>query len=374
MRLAEKAGLIEALARFLRPVMRWLFPEVPVNHPAMGSMVMNMAANALGLTNAATPMGLRAMKDLETLNPHPGTATNAMCTFLAINTGSVQLIPITAIAILAAGGSTNPTAIIATTLMATCCTFAAGLLAVKGLEKTRWFRLPAVDPTLRATAEVETVEESPPARLPGWGAFVLTGLALCFGWFVVYQAQVGQSVEPAFPRYMNALSIAAVPFLILFFPVYAAVRGVKVYEEAVEGAKEGFQVAVRIIPYLVIMLVAITMFRNAGGIDLITRALQPLLVAVNFPPELVPMSLMRPLSGSGSLALLSDLVKQVGPDHLITRMAATLYGSSETTFYVIAVYFGAVNVFRTRHAVAAGLIADVVGVIASVIFCRLVFS
>ena len=173
---------------------------------------------------------------------------------------------------------------------------------------------------------------------------------------------------------MNAVSRLAIPFLLTFFPLYAALRRIPVYEEFVEGAKEGFNVAVRIIPYLVAMLVAIGMFRGAGGIDLLTRWLKPAMDWAHFPVELTPIALMRPLSGSGTLALFSDLVKQLGPDHLVVRMAGTIYGSTETTFYVVAVYFGAVGVQRTRHAVPAGLIADAVGVVASVIVCRLVFA
>ena len=175
-------------------------------------------------------------------------------------------------------------------------------------------------------------------------------------------------------RCINAVSLLAIPFLLSFFPLYAALRRIPVYEEFVEGAKEGFNVAVRIIPYLVAMLVAIGMFRGAGGIDLLAKMLKPELDLVHFPTELLPMALMRPLSGSGTLALFSDLVRQRGPDDLIVRMAGTIYGSTETTFYVIAVYFGAASVKRTRHAVPAGLIADAAGVIASVAVCRLVFG
>jgi spore maturation protein B len=161
--------------------------------------------------------------------------------------------------------------------------------------------------------------------------------------------------------------------MLSFFPLYAALKGVKVYENFVEGAKEGFQVAVTIIPYLVAILVAIGMFRGAGGIDLITSWLRPALAAVKFPPELVPMCLMRPLSGSGSLGIFSELVKQFGPDSLIARTAGTIYGSTETTFYVVAVYFGSIGIRRTRHSIAAGLIADLAGIIASVIICRMMF-
>jgi spore maturation protein B len=175
-------------------------------------------------------------------------------------------------------------------------------------------------------------------------------------------------------RSINAISLLAIPFLLAFFPLYAALRGIKVYEEFIEGAKDGFSVAVRIIPYLVAILVAIGMFRGGGGIDLLTRWLKPALDAVRFPTELLPMALMRPLSGSGTLGLFGDLVKQLGPDSLVVRMAATIFGSTETTFYVIAVYFGSVGVHRTRHAVPAGLIADLAGIVAAVMICRLVFG
>lgn len=396
MRLAEKSGLVQSLAWGLRPVLRRLFPEIPPEHPALGSMVMNIAANMLGLTNAATPLGLRAMRDLESLNHCPGTATNAMCTFLAINTGSVQLIPMTAVAILAASGSKYPSAIIGTAFLATLCSSAAGIVAVKTLEKLRAFRVSEPVPMTASSLAPRTgkpdaagvIEDSSaltpaPAAMSVWGRVILFFFIVCFAGFFFrtgFPEMLGQAAAPeqqtqnVLVRAVNTLSLLAIPFLASFFPLYAAVRHIQVYEEFVEGAKEGFQVAVRIIPFLVAMLVAIGMFRSAGGIDLLTNALRPALDLFRFPPELLPMALMRPLSGSGSLAIFSDLVKQFGPDHLLVRMAGTLYGSTETTFYVIAIYFGAVNVRRTRHAVPAGLIADTVGIVASVIICRSAFG
>lgn len=388
MRLAERAGLVQALARWLRPVLQRLFPDVPPQHPAMGSIVMNLSANVLGLTNAATPLGLRAMRDLEQLNPHPGTATNAMCTFLAINTASVQLVPVTAIGILVAAGASNPSAIVGTTLLATIMTCCAALVAVKGFERLRRFRLPTGSQAARATEGLPAtasaaispepaVEPAPPLGWPGrviivglMATFVALWAATAFPEWFGRAATAQQLAEPRFARGVNALSLLAVPFLLAGIPLYAALKRLKVYEEFVEGAKEGFQVAVKIIPYLVTMLLAIAMFRAGGGIELLTRGLQPVLEALRFPGELLPMALMRPLSGSGSLAILSDLAKQFGADHSITRMAATLYGSSETTFYVLAVYFGSVGIQRTRHALPAGLVADAVGVVASVAVCR----
>ncbi|MBM3881313.1 MAG: nucleoside recognition protein [Verrucomicrobia bacterium] len=395
MRLAEKSGLILTLASLLRPVLRRLFPDVPADHPAMGSMLMNMAANMIGLTNAATPLGLRAMSDLERLNPRPGTATNAMCTFLALNTSSLQLLPTTAIGLMAAANAVQPAAIVGTTLIATFFSTVVGITAVKLLERWPGFRLPPLPqpaemadrntPAIEAQAGQAGAAASPPpfgviepvAPWPRWGSLVLLAFLALFGLlFVRLMQQPGDTPETAtiFLRLMNAVSLLAIPFFLAFFPLYAALRQVRVYEEFVEGAKEGFQIAVRIIPFLVAMLVAVGMFRGGGGVDLMTRLLRPVLDLVQFPPELLPMALTRPLSGSATIGLFGDLVNTLGPDHLITRMGGTLLGSTETTFYVIAVYFGAVAVKRTRHAVAAGLLADLAGMVAAVIVCRIVFG
>jgi spore maturation protein SpmA len=378
MRLAERAGMVQSLARLLQPVLQWLFPDVPARHPAMGSMLMNLAANMIGLTNAATPLGLRAMNDLEKLNRHPGTATNAMCTFLALNTGSVQLLPTTAIGIMAAAGSLHPTAIVGTALLATLASSAAGLIAVKSLERLRGYRLPPA-PALPVNPDREAGPvESPvaPPAVPGAG-IALAALLGLFVWLLarLLSGAPGEGTSGGvFVRFMNAVSLLAIPFFLAFFPLYAALRRVPVYEEFVEGAKEGFQVAIRIIPYLVAMLVAVGMFRAAGGIDLIAWGLGPLLEWLGFPTDLLPMTLMRPLSGSGTTGLFRELVSVHGPDSLVSRMGGTILGSTETTLYVVAVYFGAVSIQRTRHAVPAGLIADLAGVIASVAVCWAVFG
>jgi spore maturation protein SpmA len=392
MRLAERAGLVQRIAYGLRPLMLRLFPEVPPDHPAMGSMLMNMAANMLGLGNAATPLGLRAMRDLESLNPRPTVASNAMCTFLAINTSSVQLIPATAIAILASAGSTRPTVIVGTAFFATLCAATVAVLSAKLLE-----RLPMFQPR-RATSDIEkraiqretraaevfdddSLGQPPLSRPAPWGMVALVLLAVFF--LMLFARMVMPEVfrlplpadptlQNPFSRMVNALSILAIPFLLSFFPVYAAARGIKVYDEFVEGAKEAFNVIMRIIPFLVTMLVAISMFKGAGGIDLLTKMLSPILTPLQFPTDLLPLALMRPLSGSATLALLTDIVHRLGPDNIVSLTAATIYGSTETTFYVAAVYFGSVGIKQTRHAIPAGLLADLTGVIASVIICRAV--
>ncbi|MEY4004325.1 MAG: hypothetical protein RLZZ221_421 [Verrucomicrobiota bacterium] len=407
MRLAERSGLVQVIAGGLRPVLRRLFPEVPENHPAMGAMVMNLAANMLGLANAATPLGLRAMRHLEALNPRPGTATNAMCTFLAINTSSIQLIPATTIAILAAQKSQDPTAIVGTALIATFFSTLAGISAVKWMQNWRMFRVEPAGPgettAVAATAagggapEPELPPEPAPLSARGRAVIALLVAGVLGLWLWITVAPESQraftaavhgalfdgkapaaapdvAAQSMMLRGIGTLSLLAVPFLIAFFPVYASLRGVKVYEEFVEGAKEGFSVSLRIIPFLVAILVAVGMFRGAGGIEFMQRLLSPLLTPLGFPPDLLPITLVRPLSGGATTALFAELVQRVGPDSLTARMAGTIMGSTETTFYVIAVYFGSVAVRRTRHAVAAGLIADFVGVVASVIVCRLMFA
>lgn len=383
-RLAEKAGLIHHFARLIRPILVRLFSDVPPDHPAMGSIVMNMAANMLGVSNAATPLGLRAMSQLNELNTKGGVATNAMCTFLAINTSSIQLVPATAVNILAINGSKNPTGIVGSTLIATFFATLSAIVAVKLLQRVgpfRWENQIAV-PTSKLAPTPTQSDEAPTQPRPAarWAPWAEAALCLLFITVFVpnafpywFRGVPTAGLSGAIATFFNALSPLAIPFLLIFFPLYAAGRGIPVYSEFIEGAKEGFVITVRLIPYLVGMLVAIAVFRDSGALNLIQKLLSPLLNWIHFPSDLVPMVLVRPLSGSGSTAVLSDLVKNLGPDNTVSYMAATIYGSAETTFYVVAVYFGSVGVTKTRHAIPAGLCADLVGVIASVLACRLLF-
>ena len=410
LRLAELAGLVEVLARLLHPLLRLLFPEVPAGHPAMGSMVLNMAANMLGLGNAATPFGLRAMRDLDTLNPHPGIASNAMCTFLAINTSSIQLVPATAIAILAAQGSAQPTAVLATALLASLTAAVAGITTVKLLQRLPVFRIMPGQSIDRSPerkqadspgAEQEAVSAFVPSPLTSTGRLCLFAFAstfvllamimLCPQLFVAPLAwlnsahaslaavclpQLPEALRPqsGIPKALGTLSLLAVPFLLAFFALYAALRGVKVYEEFVTGAKEGWQVAMRVIPYLLAILVGVRMFREAGAIDLIASVLSPILQPLGVQTDLLPLILVRPLSGSATTGLFTELVSRFGADSLTARTAATIYGSTETTFYVLAVYFGSVAIHKGRHALAAGLVADATGALASILICRWMFA
>ena len=402
MRLAEKSGAIQALSRFVRPVMKRLFPDVPEEHPAMSAMVMNMAANMLGLGNAATPLGLKAMQHLDELNPEKGTATNSMCTFLAINTSSVTLIPATAIGLLAAQGMAEPYAIVGTTIGATLCSTIVAILSVKTFEKMPVFnrvQLPEKD-----EGEGEAEVKSATRELSGRGKILMAGVVLVFLGIVFLemfpdtrvQAQEalglrevalqldaeGQDLDEVEPegeksmwqRTLSAISVAAIPFVLVFFVIFAALKRIPVYEEFVEGAKEGWSVAVRIMPFIVAMLAALAILRNSGALFLFQNLLRPVLEFVKFPPELVPMALMRPLSGSGSQGVLVEILTNEGLSETIKYTAATMFGSTETTFYVLAVYFGSVAIRRTRHALAAGLCADLAGVIAAVVICRAMFG
>ena len=400
MRLADKSGLINLLGMAIKPILVWLFPEVPKNHPAMGAITMNMAANVLGLNNAATPLGLRAMSELEKLNQRPGVATNAMCMLLAINTSSITLIPVTVIALMAKFHSKDPTAIIGTSLAATAVAHAAAICACKLLEKSPWYRLRPLETSSPAAEAVATKEmsasasqglevEEEAARLDAtlpWVPYsgqvlaAVGGLFLAFLLATSFPEIIRQPVAPGVAdhfflrRLIDGISLLAIPWLIVFFPLYAALRKIPVYDEFVEGGKEGFHVSLRILPNIVAILVAVGMFRAAGGMEIVTMWLRPVTDLLHFPPELVPLALIRPFSGGASLGLLSDLMTHFPIDSLLVLTAGTLYGCSETTFYVIAVYFGSVGIRKTRHAIPAGLVADVIGPITSVIICRAVFA
>ena len=402
MRLAEKSGMIQAVSRFVRPVMKRLFPEVPEDHPAMSAMVMNMAANMLGLGNAATPLGLKAMQHLDELNPNKGTATNSMCTFLAINTSSVTLIPATAIGLLAAQGIAEPYAIVGTAIGATLCSTIVAIIAVKTFERMPVFRRETAAPLV---AKEEAVEyEEKPKGISAFGKVILWLVGLLFAGIIFLEmypdkrialqealglreiaiqlddegASLNESEpekdKPIWQRAVSAISVAAIPFVLVFFIVFAALKKIPVYEEFVEGAKEGWNVAVRIMPFIVAMLAALAMLRNSGALFLFQNLLKPVLDFIHFPPELVPMALMRPLSGSGSQGVLVEILTNEGLSETIKYTAATMFGSTETTFYVLAVYFGSVAVRKTRHALAAGLTADLAGVIAAVVICKAMFG
>jgi len=364
MKVAEEAGLIKIIANSMRPLTKFLFPDVPQDHPAMGAIIMNMAANMLGLGNAATPFGLKAMEELDKLNTNKGVATNAMCTFLAVNTAGLTLIPATAIAIRAAAGSSDPAIIIGTAIFGAFCATTVGITASKILEK---FPL--------KEGGLSSLIKSSQKTLTVFLVLAVIVTILVFTGLITTVIKLFSFLSPElFKNFIQVISTLAIPMLILIFIGYGAIKRVKIYEVFVEGAKEGFDVAVRIIPYLVAMLVAIGIFRAGGAMEILIMALTPITNFIGMPAEALPMAIMRPLSGSGSLGIMAEIIATHGPDSFIGILVSTFFGSTETTFYVIAVYFGAVNIRKTRHALAAGLLADIAGILGAVFIVRLLFG
>ncbi len=339
--LGEASGLIGKLALLLSPLFTRLMPEVPRGHPAISSMTLNLSANILGLDNAATPMGIKAMQDLQSLNPTPDTASNAQILFLVLNTSAVTLFPMTILLYRAQLGAPDPASVFIPILIATSCSTLAGLLVTAWVQRIKLW---------------DTVVM----------AFIMGGFALLLsliGWFSTLSATELQ-------RQSSLISNLAIISLVLLFLLVAQRRSVNVYETFIEGAKQGFQTAINIIPYLLAMLVAIGMFRASGALDLLMAALRDVVALGGWDNRWVdamPTALMKPLSGSGARAMMIDTMNTFGVDSFQGRLAATMQGSTETTFYVLAVYFGAVGIRHSRHAVACGLTADLVGMCSAII-------
>jgi spore maturation protein SpmA len=368
MKVAEEGGMLTVIAKTIRPLMVRLFPDVPANHPAMGAMILNMAANALGLGNAATPFGIRAMQELDKLNPCKGTATNAMVLFLAINTSSVTLLPTGVIALRAAAGSTDPAGILPTTLFATVCSTTIAIvmcLILRRRWKTAADVTPPEDMVLLDDAAADSRESLPDeasASYPAWISIAALGTIAAF--------------IPLTILYGRIISPWIIPGLTVALLGFGVAKKVRVYEAFVEGAKDGFNVAIRIIPYLVAILVAVGMFRSSGALEVFISGVAPITSLFGMPAEALPMALLRPLSGSGAYGVLASIIQDpnIGPDSYAGYLVSTLQGSTETTFYVLAVYFGAVQIRRIRYALIAALCADAVGIAAAVFICSLLYG
>ena len=348
MKIGERAGMLELLTRGLAPLFRRLFPEVPPNHPALGAMTMNMGANMLGLDNAATPLGIKAMQALQELNPSKDTASDAQVLFLVINTASVTLLPVTIFTYRAQLGAADPTDVFVPLLITTYIGTLVGLFVTGFFQRLHlWNRV-----TL--------------AYLGGATALV-AGLVAYFSGLDATEMT----------RQSTVLSNVLLFGIVVVFLLMAAWRRINAYEAFVEGAKDGFHTAVTIIPYLVAMLVAIAVFRASGALDLLMDAVRGAVLALGFDARWVdalPTALMKPFSGSGARAMMIDTMQTHGADSFAGRLASIVQGSTETTFYVLAVYFGAVGVRRVRHAVACGLIADLAGILAAIGMAYLFFG
>ncbi|WP_420599693.1 nucleoside recognition domain-containing protein [Neptuniibacter sp.] len=341
MKLAESSGLVDKFSNAISPLFTRLMPEVPKGHPAMGSMTMNLSANMLGLDNAATPLGLKAMQDLQSLNPQKDTASNAQILFLVLNTSSVTLFPITVFLYRAQQGASDPTSVFIPILIATCCSTLAGLLAVSFVQKIRlWERVTLL-------------------YIGGFVAFLLAFI----GYFTTLTIDELQ-------RQSSLVGNLMIFSAIIGFLSVAHIKGINIYETFIEGAKQGFDVAVKIIPYLLAMLVAIGVLRASGALEgfiwILKEGIGLLGMDTRFADAL-PTAIMKPFSGSGARAMMLETMDSHGVDSFPAYLASVIQGSTETTFYVLAVYFGSVGIRHTRHAIACGLTADLAGIIAAIL-------
>jgi spore maturation protein SpmA len=340
MRIGERSGFIQLLTQGLTPLFSRLMPDIPKDHPALGAIVMNISANALGLDNAATPMGIKAMKELQTLNPQPETASNAQILFLVINTSGVTLFPVTIFTYRAQLGAVNPTDVFIPILLATYMSTLGGLLAVAFVQKINLF-----DKVVMA---------------------YLGGLTLLVGGIIGYFSSLPQQQMLEQSALVSNIILYTLVVIFIFGAIH---KGINAYEAFIDGAKEGFQTAITIIPYLVAMLVAIGVFRASGALDLLTdlaRYLTSLFMLDDRFIDALPTALMKPFSGSGARAMMIDTMKTLGADSFAGRLSSIVQGSTETTFYVLAIYFGAVGIKNIRHAVACGIIADFAGIMAAI--------
>lgn len=340
MRIGERSGFIQLMTQGLTPLFSRLMPDIPKDHPALGAIVMNISANALGLDNAATPMGIKAMKELQTLNPRPDTASNAQILFLVINTSGVTLFPVTIFTYRAQLGAVNPTDVFIPILLATYMSTLGGLLAVAFVQKIN-----LLDKVVMA---------------------YLGGFTLLVAGIISYFSSLPQQQMLEQSALMSNVILYTLVVVFIFGAIH---KGINAYEAFIDGAKEGFQTAITIIPYLVAMLVAIGVFRASGALDLLAdlaRYLASLFMIDDRFIDALPTALMKPFSGSGARAMMIDTMKTMGADSFAGRLSSIVQGSTETTFYVLAIYFGAVGIKNIRHAAACGIIADFAGIMAAI--------
>jgi spore maturation protein SpmA len=393
MGVVREAGLMRSIANGLKPIMIRLFPEVPPEHPAMAAMIMNFAANIMGLGNAATPFGLKAMGELDKLNKQHGVATNAMSLFLVINTAGLAVLPTGVIAVRGMLGSKDPAGIIVPSLISTAVSTVIAVLICKWLQGWRLFSAqkyaavaaPAEVAPIKAPDEKamnEAIAAAAPVA-PASGARLYVVLALVAAVMFAAFRHFGQTLNHfawANPGWQLTelmrlmMSNWILPILMLIILLFGMGRRVKVYETFIASAKEGFQIAVIIIPFLVAILVAVGMFRASGAMEAITSTIGPWTAKIGFPAEALPMAMMRPLSGQGSLGVMMETMKTNGVDSFVGYLVSLINGSSETTFYVLALYFGAVQVKAVRHTLAACLVADTVGLVITLGLTHLFFG
>ncbi|MCL4683303.1 spore maturation protein [Myxococcota bacterium] len=378
MRVAQDGGLLRAVARWLAPVLRRLFPDVPQDHPAMGAMIMNLASNVLGLGNAATPFGLKAMVELGKLNRTPGAASDSMALFLAINATSVALLPTGVIAIRAGLGSTMPDAIWGPTLLATSASTLTAIAMCLLLRRLPIFAPRATPETPANALDSATTVELPPLPAPR-GPMSPVARATIAGFALLVVLALGRhlvQLDPDVPLSVALLDVLGSWFLPLFIAALLLIGlagRVPVYERAVEGGREGLEVAIRIIPFLVMILTALAMLRASGALELMVSAIDPVTGRLGFPAEALPMALLRPLSGSGAYGVMVELMQTHGVDSFLGVLVGTMNGSTETTFYVLTLYLGAARIRDARYILFAALAGDLMAFVVATAACRWLF-
>ncbi len=387
MRVLRDAGAMRAIGSALAPLMRRLFPEVPADHPAMSAMILNLAANILGLGNAATPFGLKAMRELDRLNPRKGVATDPMALFLAINTSGVAVLPLGVMTIRASLGAENVGGIIVPTLLATICSTVVAVVVAKLLARSPRWALSRYDDVAPAGPDVveslasaipgleqaETLAEPERPEASPWRTALSLAVAAAIGVALGLEVRTLAGERGVLDALLAVLEGWLPPLLLVGIALFGFSHRIKVYESVIQGAREGFQIAVMIIPFLVAILVSIGMFRASGALEALTAWVAPITGAVGFPAEALPMALIRPLSGSGAIGVMTETMQTYGADSFVGFLVSVINGSNETTFYVLAVYFGSVRVRATRYTLAACLAADVAGIPAALVFSRLFF-
>ncbi|MBN2693043.1 spore maturation protein [bacterium] len=394
MKIIEEANILSSISKLLKPIMVRLFKGVPENHPAMSAMILNISANMIGLGNAATPFGIKAMEELNKLNTDKTTATAAMCLFVAMNTSSVNLLPVDVIAVKVAANENFPSLIIISALLATIASTTVAILSSKLFEKKYNLQNQNIlvensdninqknsndnsnnNNLLKKSDEqiknIKLIKKIGILKNIGFGKFLVISLMIAFiiGVFI----NIINSEEFSFNKILVSTTNYLIPLLVSIIIIVGYFKGVKVYESAVEGAKEGFNIAIKIIPYIVAIFVAIGMLRTSGAVETISNTLQPLTSLIGFPADVLPMALIRPISGSGAFSIMSEIVTN-SPNSFSSFLASTMQSSTDTTFYIAALYFGSIGIKKLRYSIYAALLADITAIFASLFICQIIWN
>ncbi len=390
MKIIEEAKILNNISSLLKPIMIRLFKGVPENHPAMSAMILNISANMIGLGNAATPFGIKAMEELNKLNNDKTTATAAMCLFVAMNTSSVNLLPVDVIAVRVASNESFPSLVIISALLATIASTTVAIISSKLFEKK--YNLQYQNDSFELSENIDFLENQPQNKNEinkniensnksnkifsflkniNFGKFLIISLIIAS--IIGIILNIINTENYSFNKILVSTTNYLIPLLVATILIVGYFRGVKVYESAVEGAKEGFNIAIKIIPYIVAIFVAIGMLRVSGTIDTISNILNPITSLIGFPTDVLPLALVRPISGSGGFSIMSEIITN-SPNSFSSFLASTMQSSTDTTFYIAALYFGSIGIKKLRYSIYAALLADITAIFASLFVCKIIWN